>query len=212
MASNTDWWPDWRGDCAAVVASGPSTKKNNLGQLNGRMRVIAIKENVELCPFADVVYGCDAAWWKNSHGLKNYSGLKISFARQELAPSYPDIRFIEIEKDVDRFIWDKPGVVGSGGNSGFQAVNLALSFGATRIMLIGFDMHDRSGVHWFGRARGVGRNNPDENNFRRWRRAFEQSAALLKSLGVDVVNTSQISALKCFRQASVEQTLKEWER
>lgn len=203
------WWKDWRGRAVAIVASGPSTKKAGAGLLRGRLPVIAIKENVELCPWADVVYGCDAAWWKNQIGLPKFGGLKISYAAT-LSRAYPDIRLIDVRKDADRLLFDAPGTLGSGGNSGFQAVNLALQFGATRLLLIGFDMTDRSGVHWYGRNRGQGRNNPGQDNFRRWIATFMAAAPELKRCRVDVVNASPNSALTCFRKQTVERTLVEW--
>lgn len=207
--SKFPWWQDWRGQAAAIVASGPSTKKAGIELLRGRLRVIAIKENVDLCPWADVVYGCDAAWWKNKRGLTDYSGLKVAFDTA-LRGCFRDINLIDVRGKVDRILLDEPGVVGGGGNSGFQAVNLAAQFGASRILLVGFDLHDRSGLHWYGRNVGQGRNNPNEDNFRRWRLAFEASADDFVKAGMDVVNASPISALKCFRRRGVAETLAEW--
>jgi hypothetical protein len=63
------------------------------------------------------------------------------------------------EKYSDDLQWTA-GVVGGGGNSGFQAVNLAAQFGASRIILIGFDMTDRGGKHWYGRNHWPMSNNP----------------------------------------------------
>jgi len=206
-----DWFLDWSGLACAVIASGPSAKKANIGALRGKMPTIAIKENIELCPWADVVYGCDAAWWKNSQGLPEYKGLKVAFDRR-LQGQFPDIKFVEIdaEKKVDRILVERPGLIGSGGNSGFQAVNLAVQFGASRILLVGFDLHDRGGVHWYGRASGMGRNNPDENNFRRWRAAFAASVPDFDANGVEVVNATPHSSLTCFKRQSIEATLQEW--
>lgn len=203
------WWQDWRGRAVAIVASGPSTKKEDVELLRGRLPVIAIKENVDLCPWADVVYGCDAAWWKNKRGLVGYAGVKVSYTKS-LKAQFPDINLIDVQKDVDRFLFAAPGVLGSGGNSGFQAVNLAAQFGADRILGIGFDMSDRSGLHWFGRSVGPGRNNPTEDNFIRWRRAFDTAAYDLETRGIEFVVASQASALRRYRKQSVEQTLAEW--
>lgn len=208
-ADRVAWWRDWKNEAIAIVASGPSTKASGVDQLRGRVRVIAIKENVDLCPWADVVYGCDAPWWKSRHGVPDYKGIKVAFDTR-LSGRFPDINLIRIEKEVDRILVDEPGVVGSGGNSGFQALNLGLQFGATKILLVGFDMNDRNLGHWYGRNRGMGRSNPTEDNFRRWRAAFERAAPDLKGMGVDVVNASPVSALTCFRCQTIEKTLTEW--
>lgn len=181
---------------AAIIASGPSVKKVPIDLLKGRLCVIAIKKNVELCPWADVVYGCDGAWWKSVQGLPDYKGLKLAWD-EAVCNQYRDIHRVFIE-DVhrDKLSFDKPGYVGAGGNSGFQALNLAAQFGANRILLIGFDM---TGEHWYGRNNWPQSNNPDELNFQRWRRALESATADLGKMGVEVVRT-----------ASVENTLAAW--
>lgn len=206
-----DWFLDWEGGSCAIIASGPTAKKANIAVLRGVMPVIAIKENIELCPWADVVYGCDAAWWKNSQGLPKYAGLKVAFEKT-LKPQFPDIKFVDIaaQKKIDRILTVMPGTLGSGGNSGFQAVNLAVQFGAKRILLIGFDMHDRGGVHWYGRAGGMGRSNPNEENFRRWRAAFHASMPDFESAGVEVVNATPFSSLTCFKKSTIEAALQDW--
>lgn len=98
--------------------------------------------------------------------------------------------------------------VGSGGNSGFQALNLALQWGAVRILLIGFDMTDASGsLHWYGHNNWRGANNPNHSNFRRWIAAFNNAAKQCRELGVDVVNCSLHSALMCFPKMSLEEAI-----
>lgn len=212
-----DWFLDWSGQACAIVASGPSAKKANVSSLRGRLRVIAIKEcAVDLAPWADVAYGCDAGWWMHRRGLPDFKGLKLAWA-SEVPTSYPDVRRVTIQEDatsrphdkryVNRILTDDPGVVGAGHNSGFQALNLAVQFGAIRILLIGFDMQ---GEHYYGRNNWYRGNNPDQHQFDRCIRAFDANAQALRSMGVDVVNASPDSALRCFREASASQALAGW--
>jgi hypothetical protein len=204
------WFVDWTGEDCAIIASGPSTKRVDVAALRGKMRVIAIKENIELFPWADVLYGCDAAWWRNANGMPKFTGLKVS-ATPRVTMRFPDIQIIGIaDPSGDKLVLTKPGIVGSGGNSGFQALNLAVQFGAKRILLVGFDMSDHYGVHWYGRANGNGRSNPAEWNFRRWRAAFGFAAEQLKTVGVQVLNASELSVLTCFPKTTLEQALLEW--
>lgn len=203
------WWRDWTGRAIAIVASGPSTKSAGVERLEARLPVIAIKENVDLCPWADIVYGCDAPWWKSRQGLPDYRGIKLAFDAR-LSGRFPDINLVRIEKETDRILVDEPGVIGSGGNSGFQALNIAVQLGASKIILVGFDMNDQNLGHWYGRNRGMGRSNPTEDNFRRWRAAFGAAAPDLKRMGVDVVNASPVTALTCFRRQTIAATLAEW--
>jgi hypothetical protein len=107
-------------------------------------------------------------------------------------------------------LFDDPGVVGSGGNSGFQALNIAAQFGANRILLIGFDMHAANGVHWYGANRWKDANNPLDHNYVRWRGALGKQARVLAAMGVDVVNASMDSALVCFRKCSIDEALSGW--
>lgn len=204
-------WPDWRGEAAAIIASGMSTKKANVGLLKGRCRVIAIKQNHEIAPFADVVYGCDGPWWRSVQGLKKFNGLKLSW-ENGVCNSEFGIQKVEIDSATsDRMLFDKVGLVGAGGNSGFQALNLAIQFGANRILLVGFDAQGTYGnEHWYGRNTAMGMNNPDENNYRRWRRAFGEVSGEIAARGVEVINTSLDSAITCFKKQSIEETLQMW--
>jgi len=214
-----DWFPDWSHRVVAIVASGPSAKKEDLEQLRGRVAMLAIKANVELAPWADAVYGCDFAWWKHKKGLADFRGLKVAWDEKVIA-RYPDIRRIGIETSQDRvypidnrhyrMVFDHPGTLGNGGNSGYQALNLAVQFGARRILLIGFDMHDRGGAHWYGRNHWDRCGNPDEGSFRRWLKAFDVAAADLEERGVQVINVSPLSALTCFRRGTINGALDGW--
>lgn len=213
MTAKPEWYPDWRGETCAIIASGPSTKRVAVGQLRDRMRVVAIKENAErLAPWADVVYGCDLAWWRNVQGLPKYRGLKVSVTKA-VATSFPDIRIPKIVAHHDQLML-KPadaGTIGSGGNSGFQALNLVLQWGARRVLLIGFDLNDHYGLHWYGRNEGQGRTNPGEWNFQRWRKAFASAAQQLHGTGIEVLNASEFTSLTCFPKVTLEQALTKWE-
>lgn len=210
------WFPDWSGQACAIIASGPSAKKANIAALRGKLRVIAIKEcAVDLCPWADVAYGCDAAWWRHRRGLPDFKGFKISHAR-ELTSSFPDIRMIDIkphrpsvpgEEWVDRILIDEPGIIGAGRNSAFQALNIAVQFGSRRAMFIGLDLH---GEHYYGRNNWFKAGNPDEYQFDRCIRVFNANAQVLKSMGVDVVNASPTTRLQCFRRSTIEHALTDW--
>lgn len=202
-------WPDWRGRACAIIASGPSAKTANVEQLKGKTAVIAIKENHELAPFADVVYGCDWPWWRQVHGLPAFPGLRMAWDRRAL-DRFPGIVRVDIEIGTPRLLFGRTGLVGGGGNSAFHALNLAVQFGARRILMVGLDLHDRSGVHWYGRATAQGRANPDANNFRNWIGVFGAAAPVLAEMGCEVINASPISDLRCWPRRSIADTLKDW--
>jgi len=200
-------WPDWTGKPVAIIASGPSVKPADVALLKGRITTFAIKKNIELAPWAEAVYGCDFPWWRSVQGLPNYRGLKLCYDGK--AAQY-GCRKVDIEVKEDRMLFDRVGLIGCGGNSGFQAMNLAAQFGADRILLLGFDCQDRSGVHWYGRNTAQGMGNPTGSNFRRWIPAFAIAAKILAERGIEVINASPISDVKAFPKISVAETLEKW--
>lgn len=86
----------------------------------------------------------------------------------------------------------KDGRITYGSNSGHQAVHLAYNFGASRIVLLGYDFQ---GSHWFG-------DHPEPlrsgHNFPEWIRQMTILAQALARAGVEVINCSRQTALKCF--------------
>jgi hypothetical protein len=88
-----------------------------------------------------------------------------------------------------------------GGNSGYQAMNLAYLWGAKRIVLLGFDCQNVNGqAHWFGQ-------HPPQLNrvqpFQIWINHFNHLAKELEAEGVEVINCSPDTALECFRKESI---------
>lgn len=115
------------------------------------------------------------------------------------------IRFVRAER-TDRIMTAEFGVIGWGGNGGFQAINLAVQFGVRKIILVGFDMRVDKGVHWHGKH-GYGMNNPTTGNVARWRVVADKAAPALAALGVEVVNVSPVSALTAYPKMTLEEAL-----
>jgi hypothetical protein len=160
-----------------------------------------------LAPWADVLYSCDAIWWqKNAVGPDfTFEGLKIS-QDKKVKREFPDVHVVEVVRGADKLLIDKPGVIGWGGNSGFHALNLAVQFGAAKIILVGYDMTLKHGLHWHGKH-PQGMHNPSDGNVARWRRVVDEAANYLKALDVTVINTSPISALVNYPKMSLQEAL-----
>lgn len=156
-------------------------------------------------PGADALYGCDGAWWRLNAGVPGFTGLKLT-QDGPAAAAFSDLRKVELLRGKDRILCERPGVIGDGGNSGFQALNLAAQFGARLIAAVGFDMRLDRGAHWHG-AHGYGLNNPSERNLVHWRLALHQAAADLAALGVRVVNASEESTLTAFPKMPLREAL-----
>ena len=203
------WWLEWRGECVAIVGAGPSAKQVPLDILRDRIHVIAISESYKLVPWADALYSCDYAWWHHNRGVKDFAGLRLSHDRR--ACDEYGLRHVAIDLvGANDLCLDKPSHVGAGGNSGFQAFNLAVQFGVTGIILIGIDCSGDHGLHWHGRH-PMPMSNPMEYNFKRWAAAFDGAASRLQALGVDVVNCSTISRLTRYPIMTIPEALERWQ-
>ena len=207
---NLDWWPDWHGEACALVASGPTAKKSNIAVLRDRARVIAINESYQLCPWADALYACDGEWWTLKNGVPEFHGLKITQDPKACA-KYPDVRRVDVDRYSNEIKLHERGHLGAGGNGGFQALNLAVQFGATKILLIGYDMRVDLGEHWHKRHQMPLSNPHPNDNLPRWRRALDGAAKVLKMLDVEVVNCSPVSMLTAYRKMTVEEALDAFE-
>jgi hypothetical protein len=93
-----------------------------------------------------------------------------------------------------------------GGNSGFQAINLAYLWGVRRIVLLGFDMQlaPDGSSHWFGEhPHEQGFANPKK--FNSWIRHLEVMGRDLSDQAVMVLNASRQTALTCFARMPIDQ-------
>jgi hypothetical protein len=210
ITGKPDWYPDWEGETCALIASGPSAKRADIGALSGRCKAIAINESYNLCPWADVLYACDANWWKYRLGVPGFKGLKISqdYLAYDLFRLYSDIKKITVDRNGNKLLLNLFGVVGSGGNSGFQALNLAVQFGAKRIILVGYDMRVDKGEHWHPRHPMPMSNPHPRDNLPRWRTAIDGAAGTLIALGIKVINCSDVSLLQAYPKMSIEEAIR----
>ena len=108
------------------------------------------------------------------------------------------VRLVPIVRE-DGLARDPRGLA-SGGNTGHGAVNLAFHFGASPIVLVGYDMR---------RARGGWSHWNRHNHSAAWRYCdvfrprFKQIAVDLAAAGVTVLNATEGSALEWFERADL---------
>lgn len=196
-----DWWPKWDGGVCVIVASGPSAKGADLSIARGLARVIVVNDSWRLAPWADVLYACDCKWWQAHYDELDFPGLKVTMSANCPFP----LNVVDVAMG-GRIITDEPRI-GSGSNSGFQAANLAVQFGAKKLVWVGFDMRVDLGVHWHG-MHGKKLNNPTEARVSRWRKYLDDAAGDFARLGVEVINTSTVSALKNYPKMSFAEAMK----
>lgn len=200
-------WPDWRGRTCVVVGSGPSAAAAPLELARGRAAVLAVNESWRLAPWADALYGCDRAWWQHRAGVPDFAGLKVT--ADKTAAQRFGLQLVTLRVGRHELLTDHPGVLGWFGNSGGQAVNLAVQFGPpARLILVGFDLCLAADgeVHWHGRH-PARLNNPRAAVLEAWAERLDRQACRLAELGVEVINASPTSALKAYPKATLQEAL-----
>lgn len=88
-------------------------------------------------------------------------------------------------------------------NSGAGAIVLAVTFGAKRVILLGYDCQHTGGkAHWHN-DHPVGLGNAGKVN--EWPAQFEELKK--KFSGIDIVNCTRQTALTCFKRTELESEL-----
>jgi hypothetical protein len=90
-------------------------------------------------------------------------------------------------------------------NSGAGAINLAITLGAKRVILLGYDCQKTGGkAHWHGNhEKGLG----NAGSIRDWPAQFAKLAKVYPD--TDIINASRETALTCFRRADLDEVLNE---
>ena len=87
-------------------------------------------------------------------------------------------------------------------------MNLAAQLGASRIVLLGYDMSDDNGHNWHERSvcKEQGRI-PTKDHYKKFRKAIQRVANRLKAMHIEVINCSPDSALTCFPRMTFERAM-----
>lgn len=194
--------PRWTDTCV-VAASGPSLTPEVAEACRG-YPTLAIGDACYLLPWAEAMYHCDSRWWKVHDGCPDFAGEKWSGdadgEKSEVAALY-GLNIVH-GQSAEGFSLD-PSFIHWGGNSGFQAINLAILWGGRPVVLVGFDMRRVNGQgHFFG-EHPQGLINRDYTHFAP---AFQLAAKLLPD-DIKIVNATPGSALNCFPTARLDDAL-----
>lgn len=187
------------------LASGPSLTCEDTDAVRGQSRVITVNTTYRLAPWADVHYSSDHDWYQ-MHLPEMRATCSGEFWTGHPTWHLPfDVRRCAYDKR-GRGVASRRGVINWGGNSGYCAMGLAYQFGAARILLLGYDQCDPQGAaHWHGEHPKSIRK---EFNWAMWTERFDEMARDFTRLGVEVINCSRVTALRCFRRASLEDALR----
>lgn len=182
----------WPGRTVAVIATGQSLTREQVEQVRD-LPCVVVNDAWRLAPWAGVLYAADARWWRANPEALAFAGTKVC-----AQPNRPQGVEYMRHSGVGGFDPD-PLYVRTGGNSGYQAVHVAIHTGAARILLLGFDMH---GTHFFGPHRKGLKNTPPSDHAK-WAKRFPG----LIGHGAEIVNCTPGSAIECFPRMSITEAL-----
>jgi hypothetical protein len=184
-----------------VAAPGPSLTPG-IAQACDGFNVIAVNDAYQLFPRARCLYGSDQEWWKARKGVPEFEGekwtLRLKHYDNENCICRYGLKTVQASRG-EGFDF-RPGRIHLGRNGGFQAVNLALCFGAKRVIMTGFDM---TGTHFFGEHKYPLR---QKAYYRGWIEMFDRAAKLLPA-GITIINATPGSALTCFPMMTIQEAL-----
>lgn len=160
----------------AVLATGPSMRLETARAVMGRCSVVAVSDAYRLAPWADAIVSTDFSWWRRHPKAQDCSGRKFS--------GMVDYQKVD---GVERMVGENAT------NSGLLGVKVAIELGAKKVLLCGFDMHS-PGSHFFGlhpkELRSTTRDRMEQ---------FKKQFTEFRAPGVEIVNCTPGSHLKCFR-------------
>lgn len=191
--------PDWQGRKVVCIASGPSLTQQDCdlvqaSALRHGHLVIVTNTSFRLAPWADVLFAFDAKWWREYHSevALFFNGRKLTFA-QSVVQEFDDIECL------NRAPW-----FNNYGNSGACAIGLAIAGGADRIILLGYDCQVNGKSHWHG---DHPHNWANCATIKRWPAQFKSLAMDAERDGVEIINVSRETSLKCFERMPLETVL-----
>lgn len=172
------------------VASGPSLNSKDCAlAIDSGLPVIAVNNSWQLFPYAGLVFASDLTWW-------NEYGATVPKTTERWTTCPLAAQRHQLQQFKSRFLTQSY-------NSGQLAIELAISCGARRVLLLGYDCSLRAGIHWHGDHENI--RNPTRESVARWHEEFlrlRQWAA-----GIEIINCSRETALKVFPRSTIEAEL-----
>lgn len=186
------------GGTVLVMGSGPSLTQADVAMARSYVdAVVAVNDSYKFAPDATVLYAADKKWWgwhkgcvgPHKVGTVEYPAFtgRLAYALTE-TPWYPRVEVLKRGPAAGLTL--DPTKVALGYNGTYQAINVAVHLGASRILLLGVDM---KGGHFFG-------HHPDHSHppFALCLERFATLVEPLRAAGVEILNCTPKSALTVF--------------
>ena len=191
----------WPGATCYILGGGPSLINTDFDIIK-RKRTIVTNNAYELAPWSEVLFFMDNHWFKqHEKRLASYHGIKVTIANQ--FKDRPGIKFLN--RGSKTMLSTAPNMVNNGNNSGYAAINLAFLLGASKIILVGFDMKVVDAQHNYHNEHT--RKMKDNIYDKEYIPNFGSLVDPLAKAGIEILNATPDSALKCFPFVKLEDTI-----
>jgi hypothetical protein len=190
-------------------ATGPEAYSPFMSCIHHK-HVIGINMAYRIGNWIDIIFfGDNGFLLANKHQLAAHPAIKVSCHPHSAV--YPWIKFVDRDSRRTRGISPTRSKVSWNGNSGAAAISLAVHLGATRIILLGFDMkmNDAGVSHWHDlydskemiKTKG---SQVYDLAFDRHLTGFPEIARDAKKHGITILNASPNSAITDFKKVNVK--------
>ena len=176
--------------------------------------VIGVNMAFMIGDWIDVLFWGDKKWYLNNrHLVAKFKGLKTTCHPYFNTEKYKNegVRHLAKDNQKSKGISSSPGKVSWNGNSGAAAISIAANMGATKIILVGFDMtlSEKERQHWhseYGTAQ-VKNRSPKNLPFNRHLIGFLPIAKDARQRKITIINASPDSAIVELPKMSVKDVL-----
>jgi len=150
--------------------------------------------------WVDVLYFGDTNWWDwHKENLKYFSGLKVH-SITSLKDKFGTKRLI---RGKPKGIETRPGYISWNKCTGSSAINLAIHFGVSRIILLGYDMRNIDGSNnWHHNHR-----KREDDPYPEYLTCYPSIAKDAEEIGVEILNATPGSAINVFPVVKLEDVL-----
>lgn len=202
---NPPWWDK---QPVAVVGGGPSLKGFDFDVLRGA-HVLAVKGTIFDLPWADAGFGLDMPRFNDWREKLARLPARIYWAvpqEQLQAVAPPPENVIFLQRLDGQKLSDDPGVIYSGGTSGFGALQICLHKRARKIVLFGFDYDGNYNSSAFRHNDGhyTKRRAQSYNNWQAWATHFEVYRVHAEQHGIEIINACPSSSITCFPKVPLD--------
>jgi hypothetical protein len=202
----------------AVVGTGPTLTPKQIDTARRKGFALAGCNNVwQIVPDLAVLYACNLGWWRHYWGPDLAAHPASKWTTNAQAAREFGVNWIREKPGYGEGLSKDPTVINHGHGSGFSLLNLVYLMGATRIVLLGYNL--KYAPDYDGRGRRIGSEPrhyfgeyPPE--LQHWPHQRVQGGVHVELLGlyaavadqraVQIINCTPDSALTCFPVADIE--------